>query len=67
MSEDGNHMFRAEIATGGFPDCGEGRYSEKLPYKDWFIFNQTHRVHVNFVEALPAIITIILFSGLYIP
>ena len=24
-----------EPAKGGWPDAGEGRYSDKLPYKDW--------------------------------
>ena len=27
------------IPAGGFPDCGDGRYASKLPYKDWYIFN----------------------------
>ena len=37
-------------AVGGFPDCGDGRYSAKLPYKDWVNFNNAMRVHQNFVE-----------------
>ena len=67
VSEDDKGEIPIEISPGGFPDCGEGRYSEKLTYKDWLIFNQTHRVHVNFVESLPAIITILLVSGLSLP
>ena len=67
VSEDDKGEIPIEISSGGFPDCGEGRYSEKLPYKDWLIFNQTYRVHVNFVESLPAIITILLVSGLSLP
>lgn len=23
----------------GYPDCGSGYYSAKLPYKDWYEFN----------------------------
>ena len=68
VSEDtkGNQV-PLEIPAGGFPDCGEGRFSEKLSYRDWIIFNQTHRVHANFVEGLPAILTIILSSGFLLP
>ena len=28
-----------ELSAGGFPDGGDGRYSEKLSYRDWYIFN----------------------------
>ena len=54
-------------ATGGFPDCGDGRYSQKLPYKDWINFNNAMRVHMNFVEMLPAVLTILCLSGLFLP
>ena len=54
-------------AVGGFPDCGDGRYSQKLPYHDWVSFNNNMRVHMNFVEMLPAILTILCISGLFLP
>ena len=54
-------------ATGGFPDCGDGRYAQKLPYADWLKFNCAMRVHQNFVEQLPMVITFICFSGLFLP
>ena len=54
-------------ATGGFPDAGDGRYAQKLEYKDWVTFNNSMRVHQNFVEMLPAILTIICISGLFLP
>ena len=28
-----------QVANGGYPDNGSGRYSEKLGYKEWFLFN----------------------------
>ena len=34
-----NQRPPSEISTGGFPDNGDGRYSEKLTYKDWFVFS----------------------------
>ena len=54
-------------APGGFPDCGDGRYSEKLSYKDWIEFNNAQRVHQQFTESLPFMLTVILISGLYLP
>ena len=56
-----------EPAAGGFPDCGDGRYSEKLDYKSWVEFNNAMRVHMNFVESLPLMLTIIVIAGLYLP
>ena len=57
----------SEPAKGGFPDCGEGRYSEKLEYKDWHIFNLAMRIHLNFVEMMPYLIGVLCISGLYLP
>ena len=32
-------------AVGGWPDNGDGRYSDKLSYRAWFEFNNAQRVH----------------------
>ena len=32
-------------AVGGWPDAGDGRYSNKLDYKSWVEFNNRMRVH----------------------
>ena len=34
-----------EPSVGGWPDAGEGRYSDKLPYKSWVDFNNAMRTH----------------------
>ena len=54
-------------ASRGFPDAGDGRYAQKLPYGDWVKFNNAVRVHLNFVESLPCVLTILLYSGLFLP
>jgi len=28
--------MKEKIPSGGYPDCGNGVYSDKLSYKDWF-------------------------------
>ena len=38
-----------QIKKGGYPDMGNGRYSEKLSYSDWIKFNNAQRAHLNFV------------------
>ena len=54
-------------APGGFPDCGDGRYAAKLSYGDWVHFTNGMRVHQNFVEGLPVILTILCVVGLFLP
>ena len=56
-----------EPAVGGWPDAGDGRYSDKLEYKQWIQFNNSMRVHQNFVELLPVIVTFLLLGGLVLP
>ena len=30
---------QSKVAEGGYPDMGNGRYSDKITYKQWFEFN----------------------------
>jgi len=46
---------------------GSGRYSERLSYKDWYIFNNSQRVHYNFVEQVASIIALIFITALALP
>ena len=56
-----------DTSVGGWPDNGEGRYSEKLPYRKWFDFNNAMRVHQNFVEQLPISLIFLSVGGLVLP
>uniref|UniRef100_A0A7S3TJ23 Uncharacterized protein n=1 Tax=Strombidinopsis acuminata TaxID=141414 RepID=A0A7S3TJ23_9SPIT len=53
--------------TGGWPDNGEGYYSRKLSYKDWYEFNSAMRAHQNLVEAMPYNTILVLLAGLIVP
>jgi len=55
------------LPSGGYPDQGNGRYSQKLTYKEWFDFNNAQRVHQNFVENVGIIIPATLIAGLRFP
>merc|ERR1711924_211763 len=57
----------SEAAEGGWPDAGDGRYSDKLAYKDWVEFNNVMRAHQNFVEMLPMQLAFLLVGGLIVP
>ena len=54
-------------AIMGHPDAGDGRYSDKLEYKQWVDFNNRWRVHQNFVEFLPLMVTTLVIGGLFVP
>ena len=32
--------FNEDLTHGSYPDMGNGYYSKKLSYKDWYIFNK---------------------------
>ena len=52
---------------GGYPDCGSGRFSAEMSYKDWYEFNNAQRVHLNYVEQLPLIIVLLLLVSFKTP
>ena len=55
------------LPKGGYPDTGNGLYSDKLSYKDWFQFNLDQRAHKNFLEQLTIVVFSILVSGIVYP
>jgi len=46
---------------------GNGRYSAKLSYEQWFNFNNQQRAHYNFVEFAPSTFILLFVSGVYFP
>eukprot|EP00744_Colponema_vietnamica_P002913 GILI01004524.1.p2 GENE.GILI01004524.1~~GILI01004524.1.p2 ORF type:complete len:177 (-),score=58.13 GILI01004524.1:44-574(-) len=59
--------FGTEPAVGGYPDVGNGRYSEKLTYEQWVNFNNAQRAHYNYLEAILPIVLFSLVAGLSFP
>lgn len=53
--------------THGYPDMGNGRYSQKLDYSDWLMFNKAQRVHYNYIEHVASILIVTLLGGLVYP
>ena len=56
-----------DIPKLGYPDLGNGRYSQKLPYKAWFEFNNAQRAHHQFVENVGIVIPTTLIAGIGYP
>ncbi|CDW75969.1 UNKNOWN [Stylonychia lemnae] len=52
-----------QINKEGYPDMGNGRYSQKLSYKDWYNFNNAQRAHYNYLECATVVITWLLIAG----
>jgi len=56
-----------EPPSGGYPDMGNGRYSEKLTLEQWTTFNNYQRAHYNYVEGIASVLILELASGLFFP
>jgi len=63
------HManFGYGIIQGGYPDMGNGYYSKKLDYKNWFEFNSRQRAHYNSIENIVAVLPFIFIGGINLP
>ncbi len=55
------------IAKGGYPDMGNGRYSDKLSYEHYLLLNNAQRAHGNYIEGAGSIIAFTLLAGLFYP
>ena len=51
----------------GYPDCGNGFYSDKLDYKHWYDFNSKQRAYKNCLESLAPVLCFLLIGGLEVP
>ena len=59
--------FKKGPADMGYPDTGNGRYSMKLPYKEWYKFNCAQRVHMNYIEGFTVFVLGTFITGLIHP
>jgi uncharacterized membrane protein YecN with MAPEG domain len=59
--------FQSAVSKNGYPDMGNGRYSEHLNYRDWYDFNNAQRVHYNYLENVNSYVVYLLAAALYHP
>jgi len=53
-----------DFPRNGYPEMGQGRYSDKLTDEQWIEFNNYQRAHNNYLEGLPLILIMMVVSGL---
>ena len=56
--------FKADPAKMGYPDMGCGFYGKRLAYKDWYRFNCSQRIHLNYLEGIILIMLSALVAGI---
>ena len=39
-----------EAPKGGYPDIGDGKFTEGITYAEWFKFSNYQRAHYNYME-----------------
>ena len=44
--------WMSEAPEFGYPDMGNGYFGKRLPYPEWFKFNNAQRCQINFLEHL---------------
>lgn len=71
MEKNFGEVHRLEVGgplpKRGYPDHGNGRYSNLLSYKQWYELNNAYRVFNNFGEEIGIIIPFTLLGGLGFP
>ncbi len=67
LQEQHKKDFGAAINNNGYPDTGNGRYSEHLDYDQWVGFNNAQRAHNNMIEVSAPVLACLIVSGLFQP
>ncbi|CAG9325812.1 unnamed protein product [Blepharisma stoltei] len=67
FTEEFIEAFHREPDFQGYPDTGSGRFSKKLPLKDWYDFNNAQRIQWNYLEGAHAPLVCIPIAGLEFP
>ena len=65
IAEPNNFKFKP--AVQGYPDMGNGLYSDQLDFEQWIKFNQAQRVHQNFVEWIAIFVVLLWICHLCYP
>ena len=65
IAEPSNNKVKP--AAGGYPDMGNGLYSDHLDFAQWMKFNQAQRIHQNFVEWITIFVVLLWICHFFYP
>jgi hypothetical protein len=60
-------QFGKDVPNGGVPDCGNGRFSDKLTYDDWVSYNAAQYVANTGLHSIVGTVLTTIGFGIYVP
>ena len=67
FSEEHHKAIGDDPADKGMPDDGNGRYTQKKMYPDWYFMNIARRQRFNGQESLVTMAPLSLINGMFLP
>jgi hypothetical protein len=67
LQEEHKKAFGTLINDMGYPDMGNGRYSDLIPYDSWVHINNAQRAHYNMIESSGPVLAAVVVGGLFYP
>ena len=67
FNDEHQAAFGTNAGVGGLPDSGNGYYSAKLSYKDWYDFNNWQRAHMNYLEHFAMVVSLLVIGSVNMP
>ena len=67
FDEEHKKAFGKNAPAHGYPDDGNGYYSRKLDYLQWYTFNNWQRTQMNFLETFAPLFALTFITGVNEP
>lgn len=67
LQDEHKKAFGGPINDLGYPDMGNGRYTDLIPYEKWVSFNNAQRGHYNMVESSGPVMAAMVVGGIFQP
>ena len=67
FNQENQEVFGKDAPKGGHPDDGNGYYSQKLSYLDWYEFQNWQRAHMNYLEQIAIVVTMVFITAIHQP
>eukprot|EP01038_Epipyxis_sp_PR26KG_P013162 gene13162-17631_t len=67
LQEVHKREYGGQINNVGYPDMGNGLYSQHLSYNEWYELNVAQRIHQNMMESSMTVMSCMIVSGVFSP